>query len=185
MSNRVINNLLQHRAGGAVQRCHTVRHLGSYSVAEHSWGVAMLLLHLYPDHPNLLKYALVHDIPESLTGDVPSPAKSADLDQEVLENTILTRFDLPCLKDMTDDERVILNSCDRLELWIWAVEQLAMGNLFAKEITQNIENAIFAGRPLEARAQTYWATLYADTIDGADGIIANRIGLLNSVRGVK
>lgn len=42
-----VDCILNARAGGAVQRCHTIRHHGEYTNAQHQWGVAMLLWYLY------------------------------------------------------------------------------------------------------------------------------------------
>ncbi len=50
------------------------------SVADHSWGVAMVVLALAPhveeplDRGRALTIALVHDLPERLLSDIPSPA---------------------------------------------------------------------------------------------------------------
>ena len=42
------------RTGGGVERCHGVRHQGSYSNAAHTWGVLVLLQVLWPnDFPRL------------------------------------------------------------------------------------------------------------------------------------
>lgn len=61
--------------------CHTNR---DQSVAEHSYGVAMIALELADhwaegaaaiDYEKLLVYALHHDVDEVFTGDIPSPFK--------------------------------------------------------------------------------------------------------------
>lgn len=177
-SERLVQNILQARAGGAVQRCHTVRHLGSYSVAEHSWGVCMLLLQLYPEHfGRLAPYALVHDIPEGLLGDVPSPTKDllGASNLGYLEDRILRRFDLPALNELTAEEHFILNSCDRLELYLWAREQQEFGNNYVEEVVINLEKG-FDEKPLERRAQTYQVQL----IQGS--VVPHRVGLLKRIQ---
>lgn len=167
-------NILQCRAGGAVQRCHTVRHQGSYSVAEHSWGVAMLLWYLYPQEAKrLVYYALAHDVPEGLTGDVPSTAK--DHDDSALDDMINHTFELPVLSCLDTEDHHILKSCDWLELYLWGKEQLAQGNSFALEITTNLE-AHFAKRTLHPIADEYYRILCDKTP------VPNRTNLLKSIK---
>lgn len=132
--------VLHTRAGGAVQRAHSVRHLGSYSVAEHSWGVAMLIWHLFPQHfKRIAIFALVHDVAECLVGDVPSTAKD-NCKKDDLEDTINGEFGLPRMDQIGRYEHWILKLCDRLDLYIWAKEQRAQGNLFADEIINNLND---------------------------------------------
>lgn len=152
-----LQEVLQARAGGAVQRCHTVRHQGSYSNAEHSWGVAMLCLQLYPDFcPELLKYALVHDIPEGVTGDVPATVKKEGADEHAFDDYILSCWALPQLSELNATARHVLKSCDKLELWLWAREQSMAGNYFVTEIIDNLEKWFEQPGYLQERAHTFW-----------------------------
>lgn len=151
-----LDEVLHARAGGAVQRCHTVRHQGSYSNAEHSWGVAMLILQLYPDDVSLVGYALVHDIPEAVTGDVPATVKKDAVDEHAFDDYILSCWALPQLNELDPAARHILKSCDKLELWLWAKEQRAMGNLFANEILENLDTWFEQPGYLEPRALEFW-----------------------------
>lgn len=60
---------------GKVRRWHT-HHSLTQTVADHSHGVAMLLLQRHPSPSlDLIKAALMHDLAEYITGDIPSPAK--------------------------------------------------------------------------------------------------------------
>lgn len=147
--------VLQARSGGAVQRCHTVRHQGSYSNAEHSWGVAMLLLQLYPEYPGLLAAALVHDIPEAVTGDVPATVKHGSDDHE-FDDYILSTWELPTLGALTEKEKHALKTCDKLELWLWAREHLSMGNNFVIEIIENLEFWFGKEDYLDAKGRDFW-----------------------------
>jgi HD domain-containing protein len=152
----LINNVLQARAGGAVQRCHTVRHLGSYSNAEHSWGVAMLILQLFPECPHLLKYALVHDIPEGVTGDVPAPVKKDGFSDAEFEDYILREWDLPQLSDLNAADGLVLKTCDKLELWLWTREQGMLGNCYASEVRENLEHWFVQPGYLHKRGIGFW-----------------------------
>lgn len=73
---------------GHVPRWTIVRHVRDQSVAEHSFNVAVIAYEIYERHrgqrdrdwsnvrlPNLLLWALHHDLEECVTGDIPSPAK--------------------------------------------------------------------------------------------------------------
>lgn len=69
---------------GAVRRFHTVADYsggGLQSVAEHSWGVALIFAELYretvggPVPDWALIYCLTHDVGESVTGDIPATTK--------------------------------------------------------------------------------------------------------------
>jgi HD domain-containing protein len=177
MEPKVLYNVLQARAGGAVERCHTVRHHGSYTVAEHSWGVAMLLLQLYPEQfPILVKYALIHDVPEGLTGDIPSTAKGED---GALDNAILESFELPLLSDFKHHPgwHLILKSCDRLDLYLWAREQVALGNVFANEIINNLEARFTSDDPgLDTTALNFFHMLKNRNI------VPDRRNLLASIK---
>tara|TARA_R110000822_G_scaffold11698_2_gene42466 strand:+ start:6016 stop:6552 length:537 start_codon:yes stop_codon:yes gene_type:complete len=67
-------------AAGRVARFHS--HPGVYrkqSVGEHTYGVSVILCYLFDGYPVLLgqalRYALVHDAAEIVTGDIPFTAK--------------------------------------------------------------------------------------------------------------
>lgn len=166
-----LNCVLQARAGGAVQRCHTVRHQGSYSNAEHSWGVAMLLLQLYPEYPGLLAVALVHDVPEGVTGDVPATVKHGGEDHE-FDDHILSSWDLPTLGQLTAAEKHALKTCDKLELWLWAREQLEMGNVFVTEIIDNLEFWFGKEDYLDSKGRDFFQLAR----QRARGTVPNRVG---------
>lgn len=141
--------VLHSRGGGAVQRCHVIRHSGSYSVAEHSWGVAMLVYYLFPEQfERLAIFALVHDIPEYLVGDVPSTVKSSS-STSMLEDEINTAFGLPRIGSggLTPYEQEILKACDKLDLYIWAREQQAFGSRWVDHFIVGLESQ-FTTQPL-------------------------------------
>lgn len=135
-----LEQILFARGGGAVERAHVVRHSGSYSVAAHSWGMAMLLLQLYPEEfKRLVGFALVHDVPECLVGDVPSTSKVHSPESDALEDAINRAFGLPEVTKMGSREYWILKTLDHLELYLWAQEQLQSGNVWAMELIHNLQ----------------------------------------------
>jgi hypothetical protein len=155
---QVIGNIVQTRAGGAVQRCHGIRHNGSYSNAEHTWGVMVLLWHIYPDQfAALAPYALSHDVPEFIFGDVPAPSMRyvpglrASLGK--LEDRLNRLYGNKAEGALDEASHQILKSCDRLDLWFWCKEQLMLGNIFASECKTELERYFAEPNALEARAR--------------------------------
>lgn len=151
------DRVVQTRLSAKVQRCHVIPHHGSYSVAEHSWGVAMLMLLLWPeDFPRLAGACLCHDVPEGWLGDAPGNVKG-DEDIE-LETTILEQLGLPGTAALTQQDRDKLRACDNLELYVWCKEQLAGGNTCVAECKEEIEDR-HERRPFPAPANWLLAAL--------------------------
>ena len=139
-------NILKVRAireGGKTERTHTTPHHGSYSVAEHSWGVATLLAILHPNPPkNLILTGLWHDVHERWTGDTPAPIKwclgNVTKDElKRLENSIDSSLEINLYLSVEDLKW--LKACDMLEFWLWSIDQNALGNLNADEGHANAE----------------------------------------------
>ena len=147
-------------AAGHVERCHSVPHHGSYSVAAHSWGVAMILGHVWPAaSESLLRAALAHDVGELWVGDVPSPTiralgpdfkarlerlESAARDRAGVGNDPLSR-----------DDQARLLFCDRMEFLLWCHRQISMGNSLASAAFETVKGYLTASlqeTPEPARA---------------------------------
>lgn len=129
------------REASRVERSHTMPHHGSYTNGQHSFDMAMLLLALYPDaSPNLVKAVLVHDLPERYTGDMPSPAKSADGElgkrMAQLEHRVMRKLNIDFA--LTEDERCWLHGIDKAEAFLWAKDQIALGNQNAAAMIGNL-----------------------------------------------
>lgn len=91
---------LWYRASG-IRRFHTLPMLFQDSVGQHSGGVAFLVMYLmegvFPKE-EIYRYmcaALVHDLAEFKTGDIPSPTKNAlgRADLSVMERTYVVESD--------------------------------------------------------------------------------------------
>ena len=141
------DKVLAMREAGAVLRAHNVRHHSDYPVGHHSYDVASIILCLYPGTPRieLIKAALWHDAPERWLGDVPAVVKwhYATLANEYrfAERRVLAQLGEEKLVDvLTNEEIWWLKSADRLELLLWARDQLAMGNKHAQELHDNVVN---------------------------------------------
>ncbi len=150
---KIIHKVRAVREGGNVGRTHTTPHHGSYSVAEHSWGVATLLAILHPNPSrDLIIAAMWHDVHERWTGDMPAPAKWILSDatknelkrfENSIESDLGIKFDLP-IEDLK-----WLKSCDMLEFWLWSHDQARLGNQNAKGGRLNAE---------------YWFNEYEDNV---------------------
>jgi len=120
------------REGSSVRRCHTTPHHGEYTVGKHSFDALCLLMFLHPaPSMNLVKAVMFHDLGERWVGDMPATAKMLnerlgaeyeEAEQRALESNHIF---LPRL-DFADQNW--LNAVDKLELYLWCLEQLMMGN---------------------------------------------------------
>lgn len=123
-----------------VQRCHTLPHHGDYTVGKHSFDAVMLLFALHPNPSvDLIRYVAMHDFGERWVGDLPAPAKWAYYDlgetYQNAERSTMIRFGIS-LPELKGDDRSWADGVDKLELWLWCQEQLALGN---KHVTQCLE----------------------------------------------
>ena len=134
------------------------------SVADHSFGVAFISLILAEmvnqplDRAKLLTIALLHDLPESIVSDLPtpatayfSPAAKRQAEMEVL-NELLRR--LPCaehwrswwqeFEDRTSVEGRLVYDADRLDMLIQAhVYEQTTGNRWLEEFWPSPEDSPF------------------------------------------
>lgn len=141
-----IEDVMTLRAAGAVKRMHNLR-ARPQNLAEHSWGVAMLLLTVYPKAPAyLIQHALVHDLPELHTGDIPAFVKWDNPEMEdvlrKMERKFHTRFETLPFPMGSDEDRRILKWCDGAELTLYCVEELHGGNRHVLEVLTNIIGAV-------------------------------------------
>lgn len=127
-----VDKVLALREGGNVRRCHTMPHLGEYTVGKHSYDAACLVLALHPEpSAELLKAVMLHDVPERWLGDLPAPAKwyapglakVYGQAEEAVERTWDIGWKLSTVSD-----HAWLNAVDRVEFWLWTHDQLAFGN---------------------------------------------------------
>lgn len=138
------------RESAHVKRYHTIQTIGQQSVAEHSFHVAMVCIEIQRRNgvqcsAELLKAALFHDLPEHKTGDVPATAKwgspplKALMDE--LEEDIIEEYGLQV--ELTHEEKIILKYADSLELVLYCLDQMRLGNKNAKIVASR--GLVFAG----------------------------------------
>lgn len=133
---------------GRVRRFHTLPDYSggaAQSVAEHSWGVALLVCELcrrIGEIPNaaLLLTALLHDAEEVYTGDTPATAKWRwpGLARELNLATAEVQKELRITTDLTDRELWILKWADSLELYVYAQRRVRDGARSYAPVVDNI-----------------------------------------------
>jgi 5'-deoxynucleotidase YfbR-like HD superfamily hydrolase len=130
------------RAGASVQRYHTWRTLRRQTVGEHTHGVMTILIDITP--PDLLSSSLLcacayHDISELLTGDLPSPAKREypELKKAAHEATVDFETGMGLIMGLSTEQQKLLRFADIMECCLWALEELYMGNRYARRIVAN------------------------------------------------
>lgn len=143
---------LKMRDAGATKRYHTARTLRTQSVAEHSFGVAMLIAEVEPNaSAELLMAALHHDLAEVATGDIPAPAKWNHPSLKDIIARIEAEYDKEhgtSTDDLSPQELHVLKWCDMMELVLWCLEEYHMGNTYALEIVgRGMEYLLDIGAP--------------------------------------
>jgi 5'-deoxynucleotidase YfbR-like HD superfamily hydrolase len=124
------------RDASAVVRFHTARMTRQQTVAEHSYGVAMLVLEVEPTDFLLVRAALYHDLSEAATGDIPAPAKWDNPQLAAVLTEVEAEYDarFGTAIDLTPYQKHVLKWCDAMELVLWCREEWCMGNAYAREI---------------------------------------------------
>jgi 5'-deoxynucleotidase YfbR-like HD superfamily hydrolase len=161
------------RNAGAVKRYHVVRTLRQQDVAAHSWGVVALVLCVQPQpSAALMTAAVMHDMPELRTGDVPATAKweSEKLRDalDAMEQIFAQQFNIPGAA-LTELEQRILKWCDLAELVFWCLEEQAMGNDFIVPLYKRGLDAMNAlGHPTPQARNIFDYLMYATQGDYED-----------------
>lgn len=117
--------------GGSVKRFHTMRTLTENTVGEHSHGVAFFCLLLAGDKvtTGLLRAAILHDMAEYKTGDMPSFSKRIiGMRQELghVEDLILDSVDLGF--DLTPYEAAVLKLADCADGMLFSIREMMLGS---------------------------------------------------------
>jgi len=144
-------------SGSEVTRYHTVRTLTEETVGHHSHMVAMLCVVLWEEgYPSsaLLIGALVHDLAEHQTGDIPSPAKReygigeqvSELEERLLRSACLD-------VELSKKEARTLKMADLAQGALFCVRELQLGNQLASVVYDRYlsyaESMVLVGRERE------------------------------------
>lgn len=123
-----------HRMAAAIERCHCKPHALRYSNGHHTHDVVTLVIQTWREahdgalpRAELIAAAHVHDHPEIVTGDVPSPIKDMLGERLCAVDANVERW-LGIHPQLTEEEALYLAAADRFELWLWGWEEMARGN---------------------------------------------------------
>lgn len=133
---------------GKVNRIHTEPGLHQENLAEHSHGVAMCLVLLHPNpHGQLLKAALLHDLGEYKSGDIPSTTKSATPEMAKICDDLQTQFfaDLQIpVPELHPQDELALIIADKFDFAMWAYYEFLRGNTLTKIYLERTKQMIYA-----------------------------------------
>ena len=129
------------RKSMAVKRFHTEERVREETVGHHTANLCMILLRLDPHcSRDLLVLALMHDLPEGQTGDIPATAKWRWPD--IKESVSVAERDV--YKDMNlmpplvhQAELEMLKLADMTDLVMSSYEDYNRGNIYAMNVVSN------------------------------------------------
>ncbi len=121
--------------GSEVERYHTLKTLQTETVGHHSFLVAMFCWLLTPSNPTLVLAALMHDLAEHETGDMPAPAKrklNMSDQMAALEDDILGRAGFG-VRLLYEEQRT-LKLADCFAGMLFCTRERALGNKGVEEV---------------------------------------------------
>jgi len=144
------------RAGLGVRRYHQRYTAEIDTVGKHSAGVAVFLLLMNTELPSnrLLAAALTHDLPETITGDIPSPAKrdwAPMARQQLAEQETSLLMEAGLHYDLSEEEHRQLKLADCFDGLMFCIEERRRGNAQVNSVAQTYSNYLDAidMKPLE------------------------------------
>lgn len=139
------------RLAACVSRYHTWPSIRTQSVGEHSYQIQRILLAIWPLCPReILVHAIVHDLGEVGSGDAPYPVKK---DNPVLKRemdrieheTVLSMcipWGVPPPTPLHARWQDIFKLAEFIEMYEWGMQELMMGNQFARIVAERCEAAV-------------------------------------------
>lgn len=130
----IAQTIIDVRAGGRVDRLHTVHKTRPYSVAEHSWNIWMLIHQLDPSvlDIHLTQYIMFHDVAEHWVGDVPAPVKwmnpAMGHEYALMESEIAHKLTNFHREELSEYQHELFKFCDMLDLLLFCREEEWRGN---------------------------------------------------------
>ena len=134
------------RNGYNVKRFHTTHRNQEETVGHHSANVAAILLRLDPEcSRDLIVAALMHDVAECYTGDVPAPFKWDNCEAKTAledgEGDYNRKHEIPD-PELAPMDWQLLKLADMMDLVLSSVEEMGRGNVYAKQLIQNGQDYI-------------------------------------------
>ena len=134
------------REGSQVQRNHTWRTLHTQTVGEHSYNVQCIILEVANTDASaeLLRAAIYHDLSEQHIGDPPAPLKwlYPDLTEAYKKANYSFENEWGMRVDLEEHDKVLLKFADSLEFMCFCLEEMRLGNTYAKNPWARIDNFI-------------------------------------------
>lgn len=148
-----------------VKRFAALKLVREYSGAEHSYRVAMMGMFIVDEYNSLptttskisceevLRKALIHDLEESVVGDIPTPVKQYPgmrdlvreaslqiMEEQIIDKSLPNREEyLRCWKEDKDGETgEVIELADKLEALLSAAYELKIGNKDLQKAFNNI-----------------------------------------------
>lgn len=141
------------RMAGCVKRWHTWPHVREQTVADHTWQVTRVLLAIWPLAPReLLVYAMVHDVGEIGTGDMPFPIKrdnpvlkkEADRIEQSTHLSMCVPWGLPSQQPIHLMWKDVFKLAEFIEMWEDGHHEAMLGNRFAEPVIRRCQDEIIA-----------------------------------------
>jgi len=157
MNRPSLERLFVLREAGDITRCHTMPTIKDQTVGHHTFNVVLILMDAVPElcTARLMKAAICHDLAEIRTGDIPAPVKWSHPELEDTLKQIEEEFyqDWDICVQLPKLEKVLLKCADGLELFLYCLDEVRMGNRNAVEVLFRIMNGIRErGVPPEMRS---------------------------------
>lgn len=112
-----IDNLTNLLKSGEVLRYHTTPRVPLQTVAQHSWGVALIYRYL-TGNENLYD-ALLHDSAELFVGDIPAPVKAHIGEQTHLIENLEIHYAIDAFGEYHESLCPLMHVADKLEALYW------------------------------------------------------------------
>ena len=157
-----IENIL---LSGGVLRFHNVPGLKCQTVADHSWGTAMLIDYLHGDAPKrLMLSALTHDCALLETGDIPESAKWKDPTLHISTNDIAEGVNKAwgIHSKLTIAEERILEVCSALESVRYCVSRFHCGERAALKPLHEYKQHLISVLTMESLEREYLVGLLSE-----------------------
>lgn len=147
----ILDQVIIYRRGLNVKRMHTIPHIRHYDNGNHSACAALIAVELCklndvtPEHElKILRYMLMHDIVEQFVGDAPADAKRIEPELKVILDIIELKWESKNLpmkpKDLDGLPAGICKASDIIELGMFCIEELNMGNKMVMHVLENVIN---------------------------------------------
>lgn len=125
--------------GHDVTRWHTMTNIKEQNLADHSWGVAMIVSRLYngDDKLSVIQAALEHDLVEKHIGDMPRPGRSAD--HRDMENNVAVQMGIYHPRNLPPAGQIFLEWADLIEAGMHAQREYMLGNVRYGEVLGRVQ----------------------------------------------